>query len=71
MEWSKRKQGIVIITIWGTLFDLTDSLPFIRFVGDLHVWIVLSHLGNQLCWRETDSLDVVGPRGRTTKQDML
>ena len=59
--------GIIAI---GGLSLLTNGLPFVRLIGDLHVRIVLSHLRNQLCRSEADCLDIVSPGGATTKQDL-
>ena len=40
---------------------LTDSLPFIGLISDLHVREIFSHFLHQLSWSETDPLNVVRP----------
>lgn len=65
MAWSKHGY----YCFWGGGgWVLTDGLPFVRLIGDLHVWIVLSHLRNQLCRSEADCLDVVSPGGTKTNK---
>ena len=65
------QQGLPTRTFAEVVVFLTNSLPFVRLISDLHVWIVLSDLSNQLCWSETDCLDIVRPGGKTTKQGLV